>query len=120
MNFLILPGDERNIHVRPSPMIPLFAELLAASRAGDPEAFCTLITEHEVHLLGQACALCRNDHGLAEDLAQETLVEAWRSLGRYDEARCRLATWLWFRPRRFRPGPLRPLDCLSRQRRLGK
>jgi RNA polymerase sigma-70 factor (ECF subfamily) len=40
----------------------------------------------------QAMALCGNE-GLAEDLAQDTLVEAWRCLRRYN-GRCQFFTWL--------------------------
>src|SRR4029077_3236958 len=47
---------------------------------------------HEGSLVRQATALCR-DATLAEDLAQDTLVEAWKSLHRYD-GRCRFFTWL--------------------------
>jgi RNA polymerase sigma-70 factor (ECF subfamily) len=31
---------------------------------------------------------------MAEDVSQETLVEAWRSIGRFD-GRCRFSTWLY-------------------------
>ena len=34
-----------------------------------------------------------NDRGAAEDLAQETLIEAWRCIHRYD-GRCQFFTWL--------------------------
>ena len=93
-------------------------ELLAASRAGDPEAFCALTAEYTAALLGQAHALCRRDHALAEDLAQETLVEAWKNLSRYDEGRCRLSTWLYaillHRHRRaLRRARVRPFFCLD-------
>ena len=36
---------------------------------------------------------CR-DRQLAEDIAQESLVEAWRSLAKFD-GRCRFSTWMY-------------------------
>lgn len=65
---------------------------LADAQAGDPGAFCRLIRPHEKRLYRQALALCR-DEDAAEDLVQQTLVEAWKSIGRYDRT-CRLSTWL--------------------------
>jgi len=66
--------------------------LLSRARGGDAEAFCELVRDHEARLLRQAMMLCGNE-AQAEDLAQDTLVEAWRCLRRYD-ARCRFFTWL--------------------------
>jgi RNA polymerase sigma factor (sigma-70 family) len=66
--------------------------LLERAQAGEAEAFCELCREHETRLLRQALAVCGNAT-LAEDLAQDTLVEAWRCLRRYDR-RCRFFTWL--------------------------
>ncbi|HWX22057.1 MAG TPA: sigma-70 family RNA polymerase sigma factor [Candidatus Binatia bacterium] len=66
--------------------------LLDQARDGDTEAFCELCRVHEARLLRQATALCR-DATLAQDLAQDTLVEAWKSLHRYS-GRCRFFTWL--------------------------
>jgi RNA polymerase sigma-70 factor (ECF subfamily) len=68
-------------------------ELLARARAGDTQAFCALASRHESRLLQQACGLCR-DQSAAEDLASEALVEAWRSLARFDGS-CRFSTWLF-------------------------
>lgn len=68
-------------------------ELLARARAGEAQAFCELAAPHEARLLQQACGLCR-DQSTAEDLASETLVEAWRCLARYDRT-CRFSTWLF-------------------------
>jgi RNA polymerase sigma-70 factor (ECF subfamily) len=67
--------------------------LLSRAQAGEREAFCELARQHEVRLYRQAFGLCRNQH-LAEDLAQETLLEAWKSLARYNNA-CRFSTWLY-------------------------
>ena len=68
-------------------------ELLSRAREGDAPAFCLLIEPLQARLLRQAVALCR-DLSAADDLVSETLVEAWKSLSRYDET-CRLSTWLY-------------------------
>ena len=68
-------------------------ELLRRARAGDAPAFCHLISPLQARLLRQAAALA-GDLSAAEDLVSETLIEAWKSLDRYDET-CRLSTWLY-------------------------
>jgi len=68
------------------------SDLLARAQAGDAESFCALCRVHETRLLRQALQLC-GDAMLAEDLAQETLFAAWKSIGRFDE-RCQFFTWL--------------------------
>jgi RNA polymerase sigma-70 factor (ECF subfamily) len=68
-------------------------ESLNRAQAGDGEAFCQLVRPLEQTLIRQAFALC-HDAGAAEDLVSETLIEAWKSLARYDET-CRLTTWLY-------------------------
>jgi RNA polymerase sigma-70 factor (ECF subfamily) len=66
--------------------------LLERARGGDADAFCELCRTLETRLLRQAMSLCGNA-SLAEDLAQETLIESWRSLRRYN-GRCQFFTWL--------------------------
>jgi RNA polymerase sigma-70 factor, ECF subfamily len=66
--------------------------LLPLAQAGDTEAFGELCRTYEARLLRQAMALC-GDPALAEDLAEDTLVEAWRCLRRYN-GRCQFFTWL--------------------------
>lgn len=73
--------------------LPATDPSLPAAQQGDAEAFCVLIAPHEARLLGQALGLCRNP-SQAEDLVQETLVEAWKSLRRFDGS-CRFETWLY-------------------------
>jgi RNA polymerase sigma-70 factor, ECF subfamily len=81
-------------------MSPTFVEteisdtsgLLDQARAGDAEAFGDICRVHGTRLLRQAVALCGN-LTLAEDLAQDTLVEAWKGLHRYN-GRCQFFTWL--------------------------
>ena len=66
--------------------------LLDQARAGDAEAFGEICRIYGTRLLRQAVALCGNPT-LAEDLAQDTLVEAWKCLRRYN-GRCQFFTWL--------------------------
>ena len=72
--------------------IPETQSLLAEARAGDAEAFGELCRIHGTRLLRQAVALCGN-LSLAEDLAQDTLVEGWKCLSRYN-GNCQFFTWL--------------------------
>jgi RNA polymerase sigma-70 factor (ECF subfamily) len=66
--------------------------LLAQAQQGDAEAFCELCRVYEARLLRQATALC-GDATMAEDLAQDTLFEAWKCIGRYN-GQCQFFTWL--------------------------
>jgi RNA polymerase sigma-70 factor, ECF subfamily len=66
--------------------------LLELAQAGDAEAFGKICQVHEDRLLRQAFMFC-GDPALAEDLAQDVLVEAWKSLHRYN-GRCQFFTWL--------------------------
>lgn len=66
--------------------------LLDLAQAGDAEAFGAICRVYETRLLRQAMTLC-GDAILAEDLAQDSLVEAWKSLRRYN-GRCQFFTWL--------------------------
>jgi len=72
---------------------PATPELLAHARAGDAQSFCRLVEPLQARLLRQAAALT-GDLNLAEDIVSETLVEAWKSLPRYNES-CQLSTWLY-------------------------
>jgi RNA polymerase sigma-70 factor (ECF subfamily) len=66
--------------------------LLARARTGDAEAFGELCRAYEGRLMRQALYLSGSETQ-AEELAQETLVEAWRCLRRY-QGRCQFFTWL--------------------------
>jgi len=95
---------------------------LSRARAGDAAAFCRLTEALQTRLLRQAAALS-GDVSAAEDLVAETLVEAWKSLARYDES-CRFSTWLyaillhrhqkWRRRARSRPVALAWLPIFQR------
>jgi RNA polymerase sigma-70 factor (ECF subfamily) len=96
---------------------------LVRARAGDAEAFCRLTEPLQTRLLRQAAAMS-GDVSAAEDLVAETLVEAWKSLARYDES-CRFSTWLyaillhryqkWTRRARSRPVALAWLPIFQRE-----
>jgi RNA polymerase sigma-70 factor, ECF subfamily len=66
--------------------------LLELARAGDTGAYGEICRAYETRLLRHALGLCGNV-SLAEELAQDTLVEAWKSLRRYN-GRCQFFTWL--------------------------
>lgn len=66
--------------------------LLALARAGDAEAYGEIYRACSTRLLRQAMTLCGNV-ALAEELAADTLVEAWQCLRRYND-RCEFFTWL--------------------------
>jgi RNA polymerase sigma-70 factor (ECF subfamily) len=69
------------------------SELLSRACSGDARAFCLLVEPLQTRLLRQAIALS-GDPATADDLVSETLIEAWKSLARYDST-CRLSTWLY-------------------------
>ena len=66
--------------------------LLDRARDGDSDAFGEICRVYENRLVRQAMTLCGNAT-LAEDLAQDTFVEAWRGLRRF-HGRCHFFTWL--------------------------
>ncbi len=77
------------------PLTPLASDgldLISRAQAGDSEAFDILCREHGGRLLRQAIGLC-GDASVAEDLVQETLLAAWRSISRFNGC-CRFFTWL--------------------------
>src|SRR2546426_12702988 len=103
-----MPVDEESIETLDT------SALLAQARQGDAPAFCLLVQALEARLLRQAISLCHDMSG-AEDLVSETLVQAWKSIGAYNES-CRLSPWLYsillhrhqkcLRAARSRPIPL--------------
>jgi RNA polymerase sigma-70 factor (ECF subfamily) len=60
----------------------------------DPAAFGELVREHQSALRLFLRQLTRGDAALADDLAQETFVDAWRSLARF-QGRSSFSTWLF-------------------------
>jgi RNA polymerase sigma-70 factor (ECF subfamily) len=67
--------------------------LLAAAQAGDERAFRRLVDPYR-HALEVHCYRMLGSAQDAEDLAQETLLRAWRALDRF-EPRAQFQTWLY-------------------------
>ena len=67
--------------------------LLAAAQAGDERAFHQLVEPYR-HALEVHCYRMLGSAQDAEDLAQETLLRAWRALERF-EPRVQFQTWLY-------------------------
>lgn len=66
--------------------------LVQRARAGDTRAFERLYREHAGRVYG-LCLRMTRDPALAEDCTQETFINAWRALDRF-ETRSSLGTWL--------------------------
>jgi len=66
---------------------------LARARQGDRPAFARLVQSHQSRVRLQLRRLTQGDAALADDLAQETFVQAWLHLNDF-RGDARLATWL--------------------------
>jgi RNA polymerase sigma-70 factor (ECF subfamily) len=66
--------------------------LVERARAGDTRAFERLYREHVGRVYG-LCLRMTRDPAIAEDCTQETFINAWKALARF-ETRSSLATWL--------------------------
>jgi len=68
------------------------ATLLAGLRAGDDQAFETLVKTHGGRMLAVARRFVRNDED-ARDIVQSSYLSAFRSVGQF-EGQCLIGTWL--------------------------
>ena len=68
------------------------AALVLRACSGDTRAFERLYREHVGRVYGLCLRMTRDQH-LAEDCTQETFINAWRALPRF-ETRSSLSTWL--------------------------
>src|ERR1700739_3120363 len=66
--------------------------LVQRARAGDVRAFERLYREHVGRVYG-LCLRMTRDPTMAEDCTQETFINAWKALERF-QTRSSLATWL--------------------------
>jgi RNA polymerase sigma-70 factor (ECF subfamily) len=70
------------------------ALIAAVLERDDRGAFAELVRRHQSQVRSVLRRLCKGDDGLADDLAQETFVLAWRSL-RHFRFEARFSTWLY-------------------------
>ena len=71
------------------------AALIASALGRDDRgAFAELVRRHQSQVRSVLRRLCKGDDGLADDLAQETFVLAWRNL-RHFRFEARFSTWLY-------------------------
>jgi len=59
------------------------SQLIAKAAAGEASAFDLLVRQNQSMLRGFLRRLTRGDHALADDLAQETFLEAWRKIAQF-------------------------------------
>ena len=57
--------------------------LAREAAAGDAAAFGVLVRQHQSRLRGFLLRMTRGNHALADDLAQETFLEAFRKIAQY-------------------------------------
>src|SRR5205807_3489057 len=69
------------------------AAVLARARQGDSEAFRALVERHSRSVFRLAFRMTGNEQD-AEDVVQESLLRAYRQLGRF-ESRANFGTWLY-------------------------
>ena len=60
----------------------------------DRQAFNQLVRRHQSNVRAQLRRLCRNDNAWADDLAQDTFLQAWRKLSQF-RSEARFSTWLY-------------------------
>jgi len=100
--------------------------LLAGLAAGDRDATTSFVRRFQGRVYGMALAVV-GDHKLAEDVAQEAFVRAWRHAGAYDARRGSVPTWLLAITRNLaidtvrvrRPDPMAPDALIALQLETG-
>jgi RNA polymerase sigma factor (sigma-70 family) len=92
----ISPADRDvspGVHLSPRADRAADAALVAGLAVGDPPATTAFVRRFQGNVFGLALAITR-DPALAEDVAQEAFVRAWRAAATYDPGRAAVTTWL--------------------------
>jgi RNA polymerase sigma-70 factor (ECF subfamily) len=91
---IMKPAPDSPLATRPSSNDPDLPDLIARCLLGDQVAYATLYERHApgLYRLAYSILLVEQD---AEDVLQESLVYAFRTLDRYDSARGAFRTWLY-------------------------
>ena len=100
--------------------------LLAGFGMGDAEAATAFVRRHQSRVFGLARSIV-GDPALAEDVAQEAFVRAWRHAAAYDARRGSVLTWLLTITRNLaidalrlhRPAPVDPATLAGFDLRAG-
>lgn len=80
-------------HLRADSALLSDESLLAGLGVGDPEAGTAFVRRYQRRVYGLALKLV-GDPGAAEDIAQESLVRAWRHSQAFDARKGSVATWV--------------------------
>jgi RNA polymerase sigma factor (sigma-70 family) len=76
-----------------SSVVPSDDSLIADMASGDATAATILVRRYQARVYGLALRVTE-DSGLAEEVAQDAFMRAWRYATTYDARRGRVATWL--------------------------
>lgn len=82
-----------DVHLSPRTDRTADAALVAGLSLGDPPAATAFVRRFQGNVFGLALSITR-DPALAEDVAQEAFVRAWRAAATYDPRRAAVTTWL--------------------------
>lgn len=85
-------------------------ELIARIRHGETDYFEILLTRYEANIYAVAYKICKK-HREAEDIAQEILLQVFRSLDQFDN-QAKFSTWL------YRLSVNKALDYIRKQNRI--
>ncbi len=81
------------IDMEPEAPVDIDLELVALAQAGDSDAFATLVARHQ-HLVYNLAFRFMREPSLAEDMAQEAFLKAFRLLKGF-RGDCAFSTWMY-------------------------